>query len=1195
MKSYCKRVGIPLLILTLLVSVMAPLITLAEDPPPSYETDDWTEFNKLEVADDLHDASQFLSIKYSQGLTFRDDDSPYFAEGDACLFFSDDTVYGLKNEMTWEIRAKAKIALTMYYPWGMTDWAVPKPENMPEFFVSEDRVNWTPVALSRSQRLGCYNNFMILTAHWIDETPEGSRYLKVRFPLEGNVCVAELRQSGGSTDTLYGDVFSDGTDASMMSKAIATSEDVYPKDNDYVGQVEKADIDAEGRTNAIATYWPVENSHSYVTYQIPAGSKVLAEGYIFTEVWKKNDKGLPEVGTLDEKFGDRFFRLSTSADNQTWTVAENTKIAAYAGPSGAADASGNYPIRGWDKVILCLDEMPAGHTYLRIEMPNYKDVAGYEASAWMMFLTSMRAQQLKSAQEETANLARFDALDTVDSFKDVSRLSSVLHKTGYTLRPGGEGEAMFRDNDDVLSFSSAVYKLTNELTWEFSAGQQPVLALYYPKTLLDENGGVPQDKAPAFYTSTDRFNWTPLEMDEVLPLGAYGSQKLVSFWGKSAPAYTKYLKVAFKTGETVYLSELKSQGTADHSSDYAEVFSDPMDTSIRPNGRCDVVFFNDEWGIFSPGQGELKDFRRDDDLMGVMRTYWPEDDQKELWVDYQVPLNSRVTIETYLVDIIWKRNEDGVILPGTLDEACQSQGAFKVYTSADGKTWTQAEAKMAVYPGFGYVDGAYTDRTFDKVVYGIDKMPEGHGMVRICFPNYINAGTVNGVEVAPEEGFTWTWIPSIKAIRAELPVSGLADAEPVAEGDLADLPVIDDCGDLSKAEPSLLENFRVQAPNGVSVGTTDPGDAVLVRQYGDVPSSLSWAIGSRSKVALIAYQHKDTLTGGDASTVKENSRLQLLTGQNRFELDEAQAQVKVLGRVGDSDYYKVAYVIEETRRYDTLLRAVFPVCAKGTDIAVTTLRGTAGSKESDPAWKPGFHDTCEDDSLVYNFEGLAEFVYEEIPRDGVFANDGTVFPDGDLDRVFPTRASMDNAIVWEVAPGSRVTFKLHYMSLMWALDSHGMPKASVLNAEREEAGDEVMPKIYSSADNVVWDEITDFQWEFTPAYYLGSGDLSEHRYDFAYFYVDKLPADARYVIFEFPGQYRNPWEVKLYDVLAEAPAGQPDPDTSKEPSDPSSDVSSDDGPAPDTGVGVQPLALAAAAGASLLLPLLYRRRQKRRG
>lgn len=367
MKSYCKRVGIPLLILTLLVSVMAPLITLAEDPPPSYETDDWTEFNKLEVADDLHDASQFLSIKYSQGLTFRDDDSPYFAEGDACLFFSDDTVYGLKNEMTWEIRAKAKIALTMYYPWGMTDWAVPKPENMPEFFVSEDRVNWTPVALSRSQRLGCYNNFMILTAHWIDETPEGSRYLKVRFPLEGNVCVAELRQSGGSTDTLYGDVFSDGTDASMMSKAIATSEDVYPKDNDYVGQVEKADIDAQGRTNAIATYWPVENSHSYVTYQIPAGSKVLAEGYIFTEVWKKNDKGLPEVGTLDEKFGDRFFRLSTSADNQTWTVAENTKIAAYAGPSGAADASGNYPIRGWDKVTCAWTRCRPATPILRIE------------------------------------------------------------------------------------------------------------------------------------------------------------------------------------------------------------------------------------------------------------------------------------------------------------------------------------------------------------------------------------------------------------------------------------------------------------------------------------------------------------------------------------------------------------------------------------------------------------------------------------------------------------------------------------------------------------------------------------------------------------------------------------------------------------------------------------------------------------
>lgn len=91
------------------------------------------------------------------------------------------------------------------------------------------------------------------------------------------------------------------------------------------------------------------------------------------------------------------------------------------------------------------------------------------------------------------------------------------------------------------------------------------------------------------------------------------------------------------------------------------------------------------------------------------------------------------------------------------------------------------------------------------------------------------------------------------------------------------------------------------------------------------------------------------------------------------------------------------------------------------------------------------------------------------------------------------------------------------------------------------------------------------------------------------------PADARYVIFEFPGQYRNPWEVKLYDVLAEAPAGQPDPDTSKEPSDPSSDVSSDDGRLRTPASAYSPLALAAAAGASLLLPLLYRRRQRRRG
>lgn len=66
MKSYCKRVGIPLLILTLLVSVMAPLITLAEDPPPSYETDDWTEFNKLEVADDSTMPANSLALSIAR-------------------------------------------------------------------------------------------------------------------------------------------------------------------------------------------------------------------------------------------------------------------------------------------------------------------------------------------------------------------------------------------------------------------------------------------------------------------------------------------------------------------------------------------------------------------------------------------------------------------------------------------------------------------------------------------------------------------------------------------------------------------------------------------------------------------------------------------------------------------------------------------------------------------------------------------------------------------------------------------------------------------------------------------------------------------------------------------------------------------------------------------------------------------------
>lgn len=97
-------------------------------------------------------------------------------------------------------------------------------------------------------------------------------------------------------------------------------------------------------------------------------------------------------------------------------------------------------------------------------------------------------------------------------------------------------------------------------------------------------------------------------------------------------------------------------------------------------------------------------------------------------------------------------------------------------------------------------------------------------------------------------------------------------------------------------------------------------------------------------MALIAYQHKDTLTAGDAPTVKENSRPAAADRTKPVRAGRSPDQVKVLGRVGDSDYYKVAYVIEETRRYDTLLRAVFPVCAKGTDIAVTTLRGTTGAQ-----------------------------------------------------------------------------------------------------------------------------------------------------------------------------------------------------------------------------------------------------------
>ena len=1129
------------------------------DPPADTPAYGKEGFDALEVFDPFDDTSKLLSIANKDNLVCAD------------------SVIHLQvwenqgNELVWRLpNGATRIAMqALYYKSQVdtSDW-MPTAANLPVFRVSADNETWTDLTIAKTEIIVPDPNiYQIRYIHWIDTVPENAKYLKMTIPdtCTGESDYEELRTEGG-VDTPV----DPPADTPAYGKEGFDALEVFDPFDDTSKLLSIANKDNLVCADSVIHLQVWENQGNELVWRLPNGATRIAMQALYYKSQVDTSDWMPTAANLP------VFRVS--ADNETWTDLTIAKTEIIVPDPNI------YQIR----YIHWIDTVPENAKYLKMTIP---DTCTGE-SDYEELRIKQKAAEPEEIYENADNLARFDALTVVDSFADVSRFASVLYKNGYAVRKGLAEDTRFRKNDDTLSFAASTYTLQNELTWEFAGDLQPVLAVYYPKTLLDEQGNVPAELAPAFYVSSDRFNWTELDTVETAELGSYAGQKLISFWGADTPVGTTYLKVAYKTGEAVAFSELRSKGTADHTATYAEVFYDPMDTSIRPAAKCDVIFFNDVWGLLSAGQGEMKDFRRDDTNMGVLRTYWPEDDKKELWVDYKVPLNSRVTIETYLQNIVWKRNANGVIMAGTLADEIADYGTFKVYTSADGKTWTPAGATMAVYPGFSCVEGTWINRDFDKVVYGIDKMPEGHTMVRICLPNYLSAETINGTRIKkdpenPDTTYDWIWIPSIKSIKAELPVSGLDAASAVDEGALEDIPVLDDCGDLSLVEPTSYENIRVQLPNGVSVGQTDPGDAAFVRLHGDLQTALSWTIGSRSKVAVIAYQHSSTLSDGK---VKEDSMLSLLTGQNRFELEKTNAEVKVLGRVGSSEYYKVAYVLEETRAYDTLLRVIFPKTANGTDIAITTVRATAGVKEDNPDWKVTFHDTCFDDTYVESFEGGVQFVYDEVVRDGVYGNDGAVLPDGDLERVFPTAARIDNAIVWKVKPGSRVIFKAGYMTYMWGRDQYGNPDYTALAADRAAAGDEFMPKLYTSIDNIVWDEITDYSFEFVPAYYIDDvSGLSEHRFDFGYFYIDSVPADAEYVIFEFPGQYRNNWEIKLHDVLAEEPTVLPE-----KPDDNGPVNGSGNGPdnGPETGLVFPWLPLAAAAASAPVLPLLRRRKRK---
>lgn len=1205
------------------------------------------DFQKMELVDDLHDLSKIVSVKYTKGLAIKAGaaDDPLYLPNDAALWLDSEN-YQYANELTWEVRGNAAVGLAAYYNAMLTGWGTPSGDTRIQFYTSPDRLTWTPVAdtdVSISS-MGIYTKegvmSHILWRYHVAETPQYTKYIKAVLPAkDSQILVTEVRQSGGKSESAYAVEFSDPIDTSFTPSA---------KDDDHVyfnqttewnsscygpGDGEPADYRRDdGRMGAARTYWP-ENDDTplYVEYHdLPAGAKVTVETYMFTDLWKKDAKGIVQTGELrdDLKPYGAFKILVWDAQGNKWVDA-GAVSQAYAGVGKKAD--GTYATRGYTKVIYGIGAMPEGCTKLRIEFPNYNrtgiDIKG---NAWTVALKSVKAElpisigegdiadAVKAAQDaadaalaelakaQAANAAakdstlaiadeqlpvaqaaanaaaaqwqiakekadyvkanagtdeqelvalanaalqkaekaktdaknaadeisihrgntverlKFEAMDLIDPLDDLSKLQSVKYRKGLAVRKGADVETNFKSNDNALYLDGSTYQLVNELTWKVNGEASLALAAYYDYNNTEGWVAPAAGKALKFYTSPDRLNWTAVPDDQVTVsrIGVYGIQPLLAFWISKTPKYTQYLKVEVPaTGSNVFITELRQSG-GNATVGFTDVFYDPLDTTTKAIDMGNVVYLRDD-GTYDPGAGEVADHRRADGKMGALRTYWPEGgSQEQTYVDYKLPGNARIVVETYVQDVVWKQNASGLPLTGELRDDLQDIGLFQFYTyNADSAKWEPIQTKQQVYPGVGKrEDGTYALRGYDKVIYWIDQMPADRALLRVVFPNF-------NTTAVKEDIRTQAWIPSIKSVRADIPVSGLPEAT-VEEGALADIPVFDDGSSLEKVRPSILEDVVLRAASSAYSGLFDTNDAVMGRVSVTENSSLDWTIPSKAKIALITYYSAAAMNAA-GTAVKDGMQLKIQTGEDRFGLTEANAKIQVLGRVGEEGYYKVAYVLDETTRYHRLLRVTYPNAGGADDIFLTTLRVGGGSDETNPRYKTIVHDPLKDDSVLYDKDGFFAFIFEEKTADA------DIIPPDDIDCLYIYGSSVGNYVMWEAKPGARVTFKAHYNgSTMWAMDENGYRLPGKLNAEQLDYGTVIEPIIYASADGEDWEEVT-YRTVYEPAYRVTDGEAGPHHFDFAYFRVDNLPDDAQYVIFEFPDTYQNVWDFKLYDVLVE--------------------------------------------------------------
>ena len=730
---------------------------------------------------------------------------------------------------------------------------------------------------------------------------------------------------------------------------------------------------------------------------------------------------------------------------------------------------------------------------------------------------------VQAADYPDKDFTQFNSLDIVDSLNDLSKIQSVKYKNGAAIRPGTGTETMFMPNDNTLWMPSGNFSMVNELTWKINGEARVAVSAYYNYTLASSWVAPNPGNELVFYTSPDRVSWTKAEDITIQRLNDYSGHILFAFWLEETPKYTQYLKVQIPAlGENIYISEVRQEGGS-NLKQYGNVFYDPIDTGIKANDIGSNVYFRNE-GMLEPGAGEIDDYRRSDGKLGVIRTYWTENQTDNIWVDYKVPSDTRVLVDTYISDSAWKKSPSGIILPGELRDDIVSFKTFTFKTlNPDTMTWEAIDAVMQVYPGFGQQEsGQFALRGFDKVLYCIEQMPAGRTMLRIEFPNYNRTGVDESIKAM-------TWIPSIKSVRAQLPGSSLTLSPALDEGDLQDLTMHDDCSDLSMVSPSVFEDITVLGPSEVYAGHFDPDDTVFGRNSVMDNSSLSWKVESKAKTALIAYYHESAMTDGGTG-VKENMKLTLQTGEDRFNLSNAPHEIKVLGRLGTGGYYKVAYVIGELRPYHQVLCMTYPKAGRASDIFITSLRMGGGSGEKNPRYQTVLHDPCKDDSLIYDRDGFVSFIYDNVI-------DTDKIPEDDTDNVFCSMATIGNYIMWEAAPGGRVTFKAHYNARdLWGKDVNGYRTTGKLSAERSAAGDSILPLIYISPDGEdwsLWEDVEDYKIAYEPAFKVDSGVVSERMFDFVYFRVEQLPDNANYVIFEFPESYENPWDFKLYDVLIE--------------------------------------------------------------